>query len=176
MVICKLVIQMGFTKFSAFVIITGVVLLALIGNAFIQPSREFTSQVQADRGTSDESVVDIEVLGDEFHWHVRYPGQDGILGTKDDIAGSRELIVPVKRQIHLQLRSRDYIYVFAIPSLSIREIAVPDLQYSVEFVLQEPLDSPLPMDSLCAFGQNQNETMGVIRGDNAAWNRLMAQP
>jgi heme/copper-type cytochrome/quinol oxidase subunit 2 len=160
------------TKLTAFVAIPGVILLGLIVNAFLRPSNNVTGPAQADLNSVDRSVLEIEVTGDQFYWKFRYPGRDGIVGSTDDIVSSEELIVPLNRQIRLQLRSLDYIYVFEIPPLGIREIAVPELQYSVEFVLREPL----PMDPLCAFGQFQNESMGIIRGDDAAWNKLIGQP
>lgn len=163
-------------KFAIFVTIPSVILLALIGNTFIRPTHTVTQLAHAEQRTTDQSVLEIEVTGDKFYWHFRYPGRDGIVGSLDDIVGSRELIVPLNRQIRLRLRSLDYIYVFEFPPLGIREIAVPELQYSVEFVLQKPTVSTLPMDPLCAFGQFQNESMGIIRGDDAAWNRLIGQP
>ena len=122
----------------------------------------------------EQSVVEIEVTGEEFFWTFRYPGKDGTCGTADDLILPQKLIVPLNRQVRLQLKSVDYIYVFEIPPLGIREIAVPDLDYSVEFSIQEPMNSPLPMDPLCAFGLFQNGSMGTISGDDQAWERLVS--
>jgi heme/copper-type cytochrome/quinol oxidase subunit 2 len=140
-----------------------------------------SSEKDCSRGASDEtsanfegkqSVVEIEVTGEKFFWSFRYPGKDGVCGTSDDFVLPQKLIVPLNRQVRLQLKSLDYIYVFEIPPLGIREIAVPDLEYSVEFSIKEPMASSLPMDSLCAFGLFQNDSMGTISGDDQAWERL----
>lgn len=140
-----------------------------------------SSEKDSSRGASDEtsagfegkqSVVEIEVTGEEFFWTFRYPGKDGVCGTPDDFVLPEKLIVPLNRQVRLQLKSIDYIYVFEIPPLGIREIAVPDLEYSVEFSINEPMASSLPMDPLCAFGLFQNDSMGTISVDDQAWERL----
>lgn len=121
-----------------------------------------------------QTVLEIEVTGEEFFWTFRYPGEDGVCGSRDDIVLPQKLIVPLNRQVRLKLKSLDYVYVFEIPPLGIREIAVPDLEYSVEFSVQKPMASPLPMDPLCAFGLFQNDSMGTISGDDQAWERLVS--
>ena len=126
--------------------------------------------------SDDQSVVEIEVTGEEFLWTFRYAGADGVSGSTDDIILPQELIVPLNRQVRLQLKSLDYIYVFEISPLGVREIAVPDLKYSVEFSVREPMTSSLPMDPLCAFGLFLNDSMGTIRADDVAWQELMARP
>ena len=33
----------------------------------------------------------IEVIGDDYYWHLRYPGPDGVLHTEDDINWGKAL-------------------------------------------------------------------------------------
>ena len=141
--------------------------------SLLRDSSQVASQPQGGDVHEDQSTLEIDVTGEEFIWTFRYPGTDGILGSSDDPILSQELVVPLNRRVRLQLKSLDYSYVFEIHPLGIREIAVPDLQYSVEFSILEPMASPLPMDPLCAFGLFQNNSMGRIRADNALWQELI---
>jgi cytochrome c oxidase subunit 2 len=78
-------------------------------------------------------TYEIEITGHDFRWHVRYPGRDGKLGTKDDVFGDRHVHVPRDRRVRMHLRSEDYVYSLALPQLGLKEIAVPDLSYALEF-------------------------------------------
>ena len=40
------------------------------------------------------NVMVIEVTGEEFNWHFRYPGRDGVLGTDDDHYSVQDLFLP----------------------------------------------------------------------------------
>jgi len=97
-----------------------------------------------------ESIV-IDVTGDNFNWHFRYPGKDGILGNDDDQHSVRNLYLPDHSNVKLKLHSNDYLYSFALPSLSLKEIAVPGLDYELSFSTVSEDKMPLLGDQFCGF-------------------------
>ena len=75
--------------------------------------------------------IEIVVTGTNYRWQVRNPGLDGALETGDDIQTVQELRVPFATDIHLELKSLDFLYTFSVPELNLREIAVPDLGFTL---------------------------------------------
>ena len=67
------------------------------------------------------------MTGHQFKWHSRYTGDDGLLGTPDDVHAAQILHVPVEAEVEIVLKSRDYIYSLEIPQSGLKEIAVPEL-------------------------------------------------
>lgn len=95
--------------------------------------------------------LEIEVTGKKFRWEIHYPGADGKLGTEDDRYGERVLHLPVGAEARIHLRSKDYVYSFALPHLGLREIAVPELEFSLEFATKKTGTFELRGDQLCGF-------------------------
>ena len=75
----------------------------------------------------------IEITGSKDRWHVRYPGADGRAATSGDTLVVRNIHVPQETKIVLVLKSTDYIYTLSLPQFHLKEIAVPDLEFRVEF-------------------------------------------
>ncbi len=96
-------------------------------------------------------LLEIEVTGKAFEWHVRYPGVDGRIGTSDDVFSRRDVHVPAHTRARLHLRSRDYIYNLALPRLGLKEAAVPDLEFSLEFETGDPRTLELRGDQMCGW-------------------------
>lgn len=97
-----------------------------------------------------ESII-IEVTGDEFNWHFRYPGPDGVLGTSDDRHSMQDLFLPDNSKVDLKLNSNDYVYMFSLPELGMREIAVPGLSFELQFTTQDEQILDLMGDQMCGF-------------------------
>jgi cytochrome c oxidase subunit II len=95
------------------------------------------------------SVLVVELTGDKGKWHVRYPGADGRLDTADDLIGGHDLHLPSSTQVRLELRSRDAVYFFGVPSLGLNEAAVPDLEFALDFATGEPGTFELRQDQIC---------------------------
>ena len=93
----------------------------------------------------------VEVTGSDYQWHLRYPGADGRLGTPDDIHAVRHPHVPVQTETRFRLNSRDYLYKFAVPRLNLKEIAVPDLTFTLEFVVDETGEIEFRGDQFCGY-------------------------
>jgi heme/copper-type cytochrome/quinol oxidase subunit 2 len=93
--------------------------------------------------------VTIEVTGSEYKWHVLNPGRDGTLKTQDDILSIHQLHVPVNIPIHLVLHSEDYLYTFSVPEHDLKEIAVPEMTFTLDFELTSTGNYELRCDQLC---------------------------
>lgn len=105
-------------------------------------------------------TYEIEITGHDFRWRVRYPGLDGRLGTADDAFGERHVHVPSHARVRLHLRSDDYVYGFTLPHLDLKEIAVPDLHYTLEFEGAEAGTYELRGHQMC--GYTHPELIGTL--------------
>jgi len=96
-------------------------------------------------------AVTIEMTGHDFRWHSRYPGDDGQVGTPDDVHAAQVLHVPVKADVKIVLKSRDYIYSLEVPQAGLKEIAVPDLTFTLRFEADNIGTFVLPGEQLCGY-------------------------
>ena len=99
----------------------------------------------------DVEAVTIEMTGHEFKWHSRYRGDDGQWETEDDVHAAQVIHVPVKADVEIVLKSRDYIYSLAVPQAGLKEIAVPDLTFTIRFKADKIGKYELPGDQLCGY-------------------------
>lgn len=104
-----------------------------------------------DRAHNRLDSIVIEVTGDEFNWYFRYPGPDGVLGTSDDRHSVQDLYLPDNSRVDLKLSSKDYLYSFALPDLGMTEIAVPGLDFDLQFSTQDEQTMQLLGDQFCGF-------------------------
>jgi len=93
----------------------------------------------------------IDITGDDYYWHIRYAGRDQRLYTADDITELREIYLPEETKIHLQLHSRDYIYTFAVDELDLNQVAVPDMEFTLDFETGKIDTFALRSQQLCGF-------------------------
>ena len=110
-----------------------------------------------------DSIV-VEVTGDEFNWYFRYPGPDGELGTGDDRHSVQDLYLPANSRVDLNLKSNDYIYTFALPDLDLQEIAVPGLDFGLQFTTSDEQTMRLLGDQMCGFAHETLIGKVYVRG------------
>lgn len=100
-----------------------------------------------------KSAIQIEVMGEQFAWQVRYPGADGILGKRnfklttasnpygidfsdkyswDDIQGEY-IVIPVNKSVRFHIISKDIIHSFFIPDFRVQINAVPGMTNYFQF-------------------------------------------
>lgn len=100
-----------------------------------------------------KSAIQIEVMGEQFAWQVRYPGADGILGKRnfklttannsygidfmdkhswDDIQGEY-IVIPVNKSVRFHIISKDIIHSFYIPDFRVQINAVPGMTNYFQF-------------------------------------------
>lgn len=100
-----------------------------------------------------KSALQVEVLGEQFMWRVRYPGTDGEMGKRnyklttaenpygidfndknswDDISGEH-IVLPVGRSVRFHIISKDIIHSFYIPDFRVQINAVPGMTNYFQF-------------------------------------------
>ncbi|MEL6831562.1 MAG: OmpA family protein [Bacteroidota bacterium] len=104
------------------------------------------NDVMADVGT-DEEVIEIEAMGYQFAWQLRYPGPDGKLGSRDfrltdgtnpigqdwtdeanlDDIHPGEIVLPVGKQVRVRILARDVLHDFYLPHFRVKMDAVPGM-------------------------------------------------
>ncbi|HZL91202.1 MAG TPA: hypothetical protein VFB96_22740 [Pirellulaceae bacterium] len=103
----------------------------------------------------------IEITGSKKRWHVRYPDYSGRLRTGDDrVLSVRNIHVPLNTRVVFILKSADYVYTFAIPEYGLKEIAVPNLKFEMEFQSDKAGKFDLIGEPLC--GDPHSEIVGHI--------------
>ncbi|MDF9801358.1 cytochrome c oxidase subunit 2 [Catalinimonas alkaloidigena] len=101
----------------------------------------------------DNAVV-IEIVGQQFNWNVRYPGEDGTLGEHDyklidavnnlgldftdrasfDDFTALQLHIPKGKPVLLKIRAKDVIHSVYIPHFRLKMDAVPGMMTRFHFV------------------------------------------
>jgi cytochrome c oxidase subunit II len=101
-----------------------------------------------------ESDFELNVAAKQFNWEVVYPGPDGKLNTEDDVKFDNDLHVPVNKVVRVHLTSKDVIHSFFLPSLRLKQDAVPGRSILVWFEATKPGKYELPCAELCGFGHS----------------------
>tara|TARA_Y100001933_G_C18842139_1_gene498024 strand:- start:95 stop:565 length:471 start_codon:yes stop_codon:yes gene_type:complete len=115
--------------------------------------------------------VKIEMTGNDFKWISRYAGKDGEFNTEDDLLAQEVLHVPLNADIEIVLKSLDYLYSLEVPIAGKKEIAVPDLTFSLRFKADQLGTFEMPGDQMC--GYTHPDLMGTLivesQEDYARW-------
>ena len=104
------------------------------------------NEVMADVKEGEE-YIEIEATGYQFAWHLRYPGPDGKLGSRDykkinafnpigqdwtdeknwDDLHPSEIVLPVGKKVRVRITSRDVLHNFFLPHFRMKMDAVPGM-------------------------------------------------
>ena len=114
----------------------------------------------------------IALTGDDYYWNIRYAGPDQRLFTADDITGLRDLYLPEETKIHLQLHSLDYIYTFAVDELDLNQIAVPEMEFTLDFQSGKTDTFAIRSQQLCGFGHESLKRRIFVEPGPSFANRL----
>ena len=114
-------------------------------------------------GTADDvpQPSTLEVRGRQFEWRLRYPGKDGKLYTEDDLFTVNEIVIPVGETIIVDLKSEDVLHSFFIPSMRVKQDAVPGMKIPVWFKPMKTGSYDLACAELCGWGHYKMK--GLIR-------------
>jgi cytochrome c oxidase subunit II len=117
----------------------------------------------------------VQVQAGQFAFYFRYPGPDGTFGpihpdliseananfygldtdhdadSKDDIV-TAEMAIPVNRQIHLLMHSKDLGHSFYVPELRVHQDFVPGLDLSIHFTATKIGKYEIVCTQLCGLG------------------------
>ena len=143
-------------------------------------------------GPAPREALNVEVVGRQFFWIIRYPGPDQRFGAtasdlvttentlgldktdpagQDDVVLLNELHLPANRPVRLQIRSLDVIHSFFLPELRVKQDAMPGMRVSVWFVPTQTGDFEIACNQICGLAHYRMR--GSLRvtgeGDFKAW-------
>jgi cytochrome c oxidase subunit II len=140
-------------------------------------------------------ALHVEVVAQQFQWYFHYPGADAAYGQsrpqlinaalgnpigldpgdqhgRDDIVAS-ELVLPVHREVDLQLRSLDVIHGFFVPEMRLKQNAVPGAILHVHFTPIREGSYPILCSQVCGSGHARMQAhMRVV--SQAAYDAWLA--
>ena len=133
-------------------------------------------KVWAERyfSSAPPGALQIEVVGQQFVWNIRYPGPDGKFGRTelkfvDDAAGNPlglddtdvdarddivlpTMAVPVNRPVELILRSKDVTHSFFVRELRLKQDTVPGMVIRAHFTATRLGQYEIVCAELCGLG------------------------
>src|SRR6267142_1134431 len=135
-------------------------------------------------------ALPIQVQAGQFAFYFRYPGPDGKFGplhadhiseatqnfygldtdhdadSKDDIVAA-QLAVPVNREIHLLMHTKDVGHSFFVPELRVHQDFVPGLDLSLHFTATKAGRYEIVCTQLCGLGHyNMKAYLNVLSQDD----------
>ncbi len=113
----------------------------------------------------------VEVTGRQFEWRFRYPGNDGVLHTPDDIHQVNDLHLPVNEDVLLVIKSEDVLHSFFLPNLRVKQDLVPGMRQAVWFKSLETGKFDIVCAELCGWGHYKMKGQVTFepRADYEAW-------
>jgi cytochrome c oxidase subunit II len=117
--------------------------------------------------------VTVEVIAQQFMWHFRYPGSDGIFGHReakfisptnpfgvdpadpngrDDYTAINQLHLPINKNVLVRLSAIDVIHSFFVPNMRIKQDAVPGQWVDVWFNGRKTGEYEIACAELCGRG------------------------
>jgi cytochrome c oxidase subunit 2 len=143
-----------------------------------------------------EAMV-VEVLGQQWQWHFRFPGREGKLGLTDvrhvnasnpfgldpddppghdNILVSGDLHLPLNKPVKVLLRSHDVLHDFYVPQFRARMNMVPGMVTSFWFTPTRAGRYEILCAQLCGVGHSNMRGYVVVEDEAAFQKWLGAQP
>ncbi len=145
------------------------------------------------------NALPIQVQAGQFAFYFRYPGPDGKFGplhadkiseananffgldttndqdSKDDIVAA-EMAIPVNREIHLLMHSKDVGHSFYVPELRVQQDFVPGLDVAVHFTATKIGKYEIVCTQLCGLGHYNMKAYLEVKSqeDYDAWIKQQA--
>jgi cytochrome c oxidase subunit II len=153
--------------------------------------------VYAEYVRAPRDALVIEVLGQQWQWHFRFPGTGGELGLTnvryvnatnpfgldpDDPAGQNNILVngelhlPLNKPVKMLLRSHDVLHDFYVPQFRARMNIVPGMVTSFWFTPTKAGRYEILCAQLCGVGHYNMRGYVVVEDDAAFQKWLKAQP
>ena len=137
------------------------------------------------------NAMPVQVQAGQFAFYFRYPGPDGTFGPlhpdqiseanaellwsgfrprsvfqKDDIV-TAEMAIPVNREIHLLMHSKDVGHSLFVPALRVQQDFVPGLDLSLHFTATQIGKYEIVCTQLCGLGHyNMKAYLEVMSQEN----------
>ena len=119
----------------------------------------------SDIEAHDPNRMVVDVYSQQYEWHFNYPTQ-GVT--------SRELHVPVDRQIEFRMHSLDVIHSFWVPEWRIKKDNVPGITTRAYITPTKAEDLTLVCTELCGFGHSTMRAPVVVEKSQADFDKWAA--
>jgi len=116
--------------------------------------------------------VTAEITGRQFNWDVRYPGDDGVLHTPDDVLRyDGDIHFPANEEVLLIIKSTDVLHSFFLPNLRMKQDVVPGMEQYMWFKTRETGKVDIVCAELCGWGHYKMKGRATFepRADFKAW-------
>lgn len=154
--------------------------------------------VYSDMINPPKDAATIEVLGQQWQWRFRYPGEDGRLGLSDSrfvapqnpfglnpddphgqddvLIDSPELRLPLGQPVTVLMRSRDVLHNFYVPQFRAKMDMVPGLVSRFWFTPTQAGRFEILCAELCGVGHYNMRGHVVVEDETAFRTWLATQP
>ncbi len=158
-------------------VIPGALLLFI---AFYQMEVWADFRLKSHAPTATPETLIAEVTARQFEWRIRYPQPGKELSNvpvTTDMYDVNELIVPAGTRVMIYLRTADVQHSFFLPTLRIKQDAIPGKVIPIWFEVEEPGTYPLLCAELCGWGHYKMgaKLTALSQEDFAARMKLMAE-
>jgi cytochrome c oxidase subunit 2 len=145
--------------------IPAIVLVGLCTYAFV---------VLQNTEATASNPLKVRVVGEQFAWTFFYTGADG----KEIKTASRQLHVPIDRQVQFTLQSKDVLHDFWVPAFRIKKDAVPGIDVTYTVTPNRIGSYPIVCAELCGLGHAVMRSTATVdsRQDFDAWLAKLGRP
>ncbi|GMG86937.1 c-type cytochrome [Biformimicrobium ophioploci] len=145
-----------------------------------------------------QDAAEFEVLGQQWHWTFRFPGEDGRLGKvatqfiseknpfgidprdeaglDDILVSDNELHLPEGKPLKALLRSKDVLHNFTVPQFRVKMDLVPGLQSFVWFTPTKPGKYEILCEELCGIAHFAMRGKVIVEPEQAFTQWLAGKP
>src|SRR3712207_890751 len=130
--------------------------------------------VMRDVDTPQPGALQIEVIGEQYWWRVRYPAE----GEQPEFSTANELVSPIGRPITVAVTAADVIHSFWIPNFGGKIDMIPGRINRLNFTAERPGVYRGVCAEFCG-AQHARMAFDVVALEPAefdAWRRTQAQP
>ncbi len=147
---------------------------------------------------SPDDAKQLEVLGQQWHWSYRFPGEDGVLGKvdaqfiseqnpfgihpkdqhgqDDRLVFSNELHLPIDQPTKVLLRSLDVLHDYAVPQFRVKMDLVPGMVTYFWFTPTEKGIYEVLCEELCGIAHHTMRGSVVVEGEAEFQQWLTSHP
>jgi cytochrome c oxidase subunit 2 len=154
-------------------LVPSLIFFVIDGNLFVNSTADL-HDVFFNYPDNEADVTRVEVQAQQWAWNFRYPGDDGVFNTGDDIVTLNELRMPNDKPLMLQMTSKDVIHSFSLPWIRRKQDVIPGAIRRIWFTPKpsETGDYEIVCAEMC--GLNHYKMRGLLTlmssEEYAAWH------
>jgi cytochrome c oxidase subunit 2 len=128
--------------------------------------------VLEDIESADANPVAVRVVGEQFAWTFFYKNADN-----KEVA-SRELHVPINKQVKFTIQSKDVLHDFWVPAFRVKKDAVPGINVTYRVTPNRLGSYPIVCAELCGLGHAVMRARAVVdtQAKYDAWLAALGKP